>query len=165
MQYLFTTEYPQSKLDEIVGYLLGPRLWVPSTDYPDFYDWAQKAHEELRRDLKRALVGFSHGEIAGVIIYQRHKQNASLLEMKNLTVRPDHQGRYIASFLLRNAEVEGAREFRSRAVVCDAKASNAGIHSFLLRHHYRPSGCDDIYRLGGGRDVLYRKAIEPSLEF
>ncbi len=159
MQYLFTNEYPLSKLDEIVAYLLGPRLWIPRTDYPDFGDWSQKAHEDLKKERKRALVALSGANIVGAAIYQRHKTDHDALEIKNLTVRPDERGRYIASFLMRNAEIEGRRDFKVRRVLCDAKRTNAGIRWFLLKHRYVIAGAADLYRLGSGDDIVYQKDL------
>ena len=159
MDVRFTNEYSVARLDEITAYLMGPRLWIPHGDYPDFTDWAQKVYTELKNDTKRALLALQHGVIVGATIYQRHKKYSDAVEIKNLTVRPDMQGRYIASFLLRNTEIEGAREFASRAVYCDAKAHNRAIRSFLFKHHYRALGKEDLYTLGAGDDVLYRKVL------
>ena len=86
MDFKFTNNYPISRLDEIVSYLLGPRLWIPNTDYPDFLDWAQKVHGELKKDVKRALIALSENNVVGVAIYQRHKKYKDTLEIKNLTV-------------------------------------------------------------------------------
>ncbi len=169
MTFQFTNEYPVSRLDEIVSYLMGPRLWIPHGDYPDFLDWADRVHRELKHDNKRALVAFSSGggsafggqnnEIVGVAVYQRHKAHDDTLEIKNLTVRPDKRGRYIASFLLRNAEIEGAKDFKSKRIICDAKAKNFEIKSFLLKNHYRILAKDDLYRKNGGEDLIYSKTI------
>jgi len=159
MDFKFTNEYSNSKIDEIVSYLLGPRLWIPQIDYPDFFDWADKAHKELKMNNKRALVAFSGSNIVGVTIYQRHKKFKDALEIKNLTVRPDMQGRYIASFLLRNSEVEGARDFHSKYILCDAKAHNYAIRLFLLRNKYEILSKSDLYSIGSGDDLIYRKNI------
>ena len=160
MDFKFTNEYPVSRLDEAVSFLSGPRLWIPQNDYPDFLDWAQKTHNELKSDVKRAIIALSRNNIIGVVIYQRHKKDKSSLEIKNLTVRPDARGRYIASFLLKNAEVEGAQEFHPEFITCDAKAKNLKIMYFLLRHHYKIAGKDDLYRLNSGEDVVYKKRLD-----
>ena len=159
MHFTFTNEYPASRVDEIVSYLVGPRLWVPSSDYPDFLDWAERSHRALVQGSKRAVIALTSGDVAGVIIYQRHKQHRDALELKNLTVRPDLHGRHIASFLLRNAEIEGAREFNSRLVVCDAKAKNFAICRFLLSHHYTIAARRDLYTLDSGVDLVYHKPM------
>lgn len=157
MNFKFTTEYPDSKIDEIVSYLLGPRLWIPQVDYPDFNDWAQKAHTELKKNQKRAVIALSGNEVVGVTIYQQHKKYEDALEIKNLTVRPDQRGRYIASFLLRNSEIEGQRDFKSKYVLCDAKVKNLPIMFFLQRNKYNIVGKTDLYNLQSGEDVIYRK--------
>lgn len=160
MDFHFTNEYPAARLDEIVHYLLGPRLWIAAASYPDFADWAQRAHVELGSERKRALLACSGTDIVGVVVYQRHKQRADALEIKNLTVRPDQRGRYLASFLVRNAEIEGVREFPVACVVCDAKADNAPIRKFLLRQRYAVVGRADLYDKGAGDDLIYEKRLE-----
>ena len=159
MDFRFTNEFAPSKIDEIVGFLMGPRLWIPHADYPDFLDWAQKVHEQLKAEAKRAIVALEHGQVVGAAVYQRHKTDADALELKNLTVRPDKRGRYLASFLVRNMEIEGAAEFKSVRVVCDAKAGNFGIRMFLERQRYRVIGRQDLYGIGGGQDLIFRKEL------
>lgn len=163
MDFRFTTEYPLSRLDEIIAYLLGPRLWTPPTDYPDFADWAEKAYQELRKETKRAIIALYQNQLVGVVVYQRHKRLHEALELKNLTVRPDQRGRCVASFLIRNAEVEGSKEFGVTRILCDAKASNFGVRLFLLRHRYRIVTEADLYCLGAGDDIVYRKELHPLL--
>jgi len=159
MDFKFTNNYPVSRLDEIVSYLLGPRLWIPSTDYPDFLDWAEKVHGELKKDAKRALIALSENNVVGVTIYQRHKKYKDALEIKNLTVRPDMRGRYIASFLMRNTEIEGQREFGSKYALCDAKANNYPVRLFLMKHRYKIIREEDLYELGSGKDIVYQKNL------
>jgi len=159
MNFVFTNEYKASRLDEIVTYLIGPRLWIPQTDYPDFLGWADRAHGELRTESKRAMLAFSHGDIVGVTIYQRHKKYRDALEIKNLTVRPDMRGRYIASFLLRNTEREGAKDFSSKYVLCDSKADNYAVRAFLFQQKYSILGKHDLYSYKSGEDLVYRKNL------
>lgn len=159
MNLHFTNEYPASCLDEIVGYLLGPRLWIPRIQYPDFDEWLHKSFIELKNEQKRAMVALSGNDIAGVALYQRHKKDPRALEIKNLTVRPDMRGRYIASFLLRNVEIEGARDFNSSHIVCDAKADNLPIQTFLVRHRYEALKREDLYQKGAGHDIIYKKKL------
>lgn len=136
MEVLFTSERTVRMADEIVDYLLGPRLWIPQADYPDFEGWVQKVHGQLKREEKRALVGIARGRVVGAVVYQRHLALPGALEVKNITVRPDLQGRHVASFLLRNAEVEGRRDYGSSVI-----------------------GVSDLYGLRAGEDVLFRKRL------
>jgi ribosomal protein S18 acetylase RimI-like enzyme len=163
MDFRFTNEHPDSRTDEIVSYLLGPRLWIPQAHYPDFEDWLGRAHRELKSERKRALTAMTGaGEIVGVVLYQRHKTDAGTVEIKNLTVRPDVRGRYLASFLVRNAEVEGLAEYAgARRVVCDAKADNVPIRLFLLKQGYRLAARADLYGLSAGEDMVFEKPLLP----
>ena len=147
--------------DEIVDYLLGPRLWIPEADYPDYGDWVQKVWSQLKREEKRALIGVSAGRMVGAVVYQRHRALPYALEVKNITVRPDLQGRRVASFLLRNAEVDGARDYGSSEVLVDAKVRNTAVRAFLARNGYSVARVLDLYGLRAGDDVLFRKPVSP----
>ncbi len=160
MDIRFTNILPASRLDEIVAYLQGPRLWMPRGHYPDYDDWLHRVHGELCSERKRAIVAIDGGEIVGAVIYQRHKQDPGALELKNLTVRPDARGRYIASFLARNLEIEGLRDFPGvRRILCDAKRENVPIRWFFLRHRYVIAGSLDLYGLGAGEDLVFEKPL------
>ena len=159
MDYGFTTGESIRRADEIVDYMRGPRLWVPRTDYPDYEDWLHRAHAQLRREEKLAVVALSSGRVAGVVLFQGHRGFPGVLEVKNITVRPDLRGRHFASFMLRNAEVEGGRQLGCRQATVDAKAGNEGVRRLLLREGYRPSRTEDLYGLGAGDDVVYSKRI------
>lgn len=159
MEVTFTTERTWARADEVVDYLRGPRLWVPKIDYPDFDDWIAKVHAQLKSEEKRAVLAFVGGVVAGAVVYQRHQTRSDTLEVKNLTVRPDVQGRFFASFLMRNAEVEGASDYGIRSVVVDAKARNLAIRAFLHKNGYQALGVEDLYGRGAGEDVVYSKRL------
>lgn len=159
MKFTFTNNFPISRVDEVVSYILGPRLWILSRDYPDILNWAEKAHQELKRQSKRVMVALDHNQIIGATVYQCHKQKPGALELKNITVRPEARGRYIASFLLRNTEIEGQRDFGSSHILLDTKATNFAIRFFLTKHRYQRLEQLDLYRLGAGEDVVYRKDL------
>lgn len=159
MRIVFTSEESWSRADEIADYLLGPRLWIPENDYPDYADWVERTREQLRQESKRAIVARSGGTVIGAAVYQRFRKDPRVLEVKNITVRPDFHGRHVASFLVRNAEVEGARDFGSVSVRIDAKASNVGVRRLLLGAGYLPGSPADIYGLGAGPDVVYTKPV------
>lgn len=157
MDFRFTTDESVRRADEVADYLRGPRLWIPRTDYPDFEEWLSRAHSQLKREEKRAVLALDSGRIAGVVLYQEHRGLPGVLELKNISVRPDVRGRHFAAFMLRNAEVEGVRDFGTRSVVVDAKSGNRGIRSLLLGAGYRPSSVIDLYGLDSGKDVVYSK--------
>jgi N-acetylglutamate synthase-like GNAT family acetyltransferase len=162
VHFTVTTDETLRRADEIVDYLRGPCLWIPRLDYPDFDRWTERVHAQLKSEAKRAVVTLSGGNVVGAVIYQRHEVEEAI-EVKNVTVRPDQQGRYVASFMLRNAEIEGATDFGVGRVIVDAKAKNLAIRSFLLKSGYRPVTTTDLYGLGAGADILYEKAVSTCL--
>ncbi len=159
VDFTFTSD-AGNRTDELVDYLRGPRLWIPHEHYPDFDDWLERVHVQLKSEEKRALVALSHHSVVGAVIYQKHKTVPGSLEIKNLTVRPDMRGRFIASFLFRNAEVEGAADFDVDSVLIDAKDSNQAIRALLFQQGYRIQCTEELYGLGAGRDVVYGKRIQ-----
>jgi ribosomal protein S18 acetylase RimI-like enzyme len=157
MLITFTSDESWKRAEEITEHLRGPRLWIPRTDYPDLEAWTEKVCAQLRREEKRAMVAIVGGSVVAAVVYQRKGGSGKALEVKNISVRPDQRGRHIASFLLRNAEIEGARDFGTSRVVVDAKARNLEVRSFLTRNGYVPKEVSDLYGLGAGEDVTYLK--------
>lgn len=159
---LRVTDRLEGRLDAVLGFLEGPRLWIPRADYPDFVDWLHKAHGELRSGAKRAVVALERQEVLGSVIYQPHRALRGVLELKNISVRPDARGRLLASFLLRQAELAG-QAMGLTTVLVDAKARNEGIRRFLLSQRFRTAGTTDLYGLGAGDDVVYTKVLRSRL--
>lgn len=143
----------------ILDFLHGPRLFVPATDYPDYHDWLERIEPELATGTKRHMACRWNGALAGIIVWQRHKRNPALLELKNLTVRPEFSRRHVGSFLLRQAEAEGQQEFGSLAVVCDAKQRNRAVLSFLAHSGYQARTIANLYDLGTGADVVMHRQL------
>jgi ribosomal protein S18 acetylase RimI-like enzyme len=162
MEYRITNEFPESKLDHVISTALAPRLWVPRGSYPDEFDWAEKAYEESRIGVKRHMVLFDHEQIVGTVIYQRHKTEPHVLEIKRFSIEPSARGRDLASALLTNTEIEGMREFGTTVVRGDSKMKS-GINGFLIRKGYRRIGIDDLYALGAGEDNVWEKPLGPRL--
>lgn len=157
MDFHFTTEQTLRRADELADYLRGPRLWIPSCHYPDFDEWLERALGALRSESKRAVIALSSGSIVGAVVYQKHRAIPETLEIKNITVRPDARGRHIADFLLRQAEIEGSRDFAARRIVADAKRDNVPIRAFLIRCGYAAVDTVDLYGLQAGLDMMYEK--------
>ena len=160
MLIVFTSEETVRRVDQLLDYLRGPRLWIPSVDYPDFDGWLVRAYTQLKTEAKRALIALSGQAIVGAVLYQRHRLEVDAVEIKNITVRPDQRGRYVASFLLRNAEVEGAADFAARRALVDSKRRNIAMCRHLERNGYQVRSVLDLYGLGAGDDVLFEKPID-----
>jgi ribosomal protein S18 acetylase RimI-like enzyme len=163
--FRFTNEHRLGASGEIVGFLEKPRLWIPNTsDYPDHFDWLAKVGTQLEGEQKRAMVAYYAGDIVGAVVYQRHLSEPTTLEIKNISVSPTAQGRYVGSFLLRNTEIEGTQhDFPGcNRIVFDTKTTNTGIVAFGMRHGYRLAGIEDLYRLGAGEDAIFAKSVTPA---
>jgi ribosomal protein S18 acetylase RimI-like enzyme len=160
MHLTVTNESSIARADEVVDFLRGPRLWIPQEQYPDFDDWLSRVHIQLKGEDKRAMLAIEKGRVIGAVVYQRHRTSPDILELKNISVRPEASGRCIASLLVRNAELEGMRDFPGvTGAIVDAKADNIGIRLFLLRHAYRVVGVEDLYGLNAGQDLVFRKPL------
>jgi ribosomal protein S18 acetylase RimI-like enzyme len=156
---VFTNEHGSTRTDEIVDHLRRPRLWIPQADYPDYDTWLERVHQQLCREDKQAMVAIESTRVVAAIVYQRHKELPNVLEVKNISVKPEARGRLVASFMLRNVEVEGARGLNASRIVIDAKKDNVGVRLFLLQHRYVPITTTDLYSLGAGQDVVFEKHI------
>lgn len=155
----FTNEHDTASAGNVIDVLKRPRLWIPTTDYPDYPLWLDKVEAELDTQAKRAMLAYSGTEPVGVVLYQRHKEQSDTVEIKNISVSPDVRGRYFGSFLLRNVEAEalGSDFPTCSKMVVDTKLSNFDMINFLLKHRYRPTLITDLYRLGGGEDIVLTK--------
>ena len=161
MDFVFTNEGIDSRADEVCAFLSGPRLGIPVTDYPDYQRWLEKVHHQLKTEDKRALVCLRSGNVIGVALYQLHKDVMGTLEIKNISVRPDARGRFIANFFLRNVEIEGQVDYGLlQQVIVDIKAANLQMLRLLGRHQYSEIGRVDLYGLGAGEDIILRKPLE-----
>lgn len=143
----------------VIDFLLGPRLLVPDTDYPDFKDWLERSESEVASGSKRHMACWWNFELVGLVIWQRHKQSPNWLEIKNLTVRPIVNGRLVGSFLLRQAEIEGKAEYNSEVAVCDAKQANQAVTSFLTARHYHALGTTHLYNPKFGKDLIFMRQL------
>jgi ribosomal protein S18 acetylase RimI-like enzyme len=83
------------------------------------------------------------------------------LEIKNISVDPEAEGRYIGSFLLRNSEIEAAKvDFPDiEHVTIDTKRTNQGMVEFLLDHGYQLQEVTDLYGTGTGLDAVFTKSL------
>lgn len=155
MNFTFTSDIDKIR---IIKFLAGPRLWIPRSSYPDYLDWLDKVNFEIEHGIKRALSCYSNKELVGVAVFQRHKTIPKFLELKNLTVMPEISRRFVASFLIRNVEVEAHGQYTH--IICDAKKDNIIIHEFLTRNRYKTVANMDLYGLKAGTDNIYLKELK-----
>ena len=158
MDFRFTSEHRPSEIGNIIKFLSGSRLWVPSTDYPGHQNWLDKAYEEMRSGVKQPISADYNGCRAGAIVIQAHKQILRYGEIRNVTLDPSVWGRHVAQFLVINAEFLSAELFGSEYMIADAKATNRHIRRLLLSLGYEIMGVSDLYTWGRP-DITYVKKI------
>ncbi len=160
MEFLVTNEKTVQKVDEIIDFLKGPRLYIPNTTYSGHTTWLEhKAYPQLKNGAKLATVCFDKSLVSGVVIYQEHPTLKNTVEIRNITVRPTSRGRLFGSFLLRNTELEAKYCLGAKELVIDCKLQNANMMQFLLRNGYMVKQVVDLYKVGDGMDVVFSKKI------
>lgn len=161
-EFRITNEHSSSEVGNVIGLMERPRLWVPETDYPDYYEWLQKTEAQVNSGKKRAMLAYSGREPVGTVVYQQHENRPNTVEIRNISVSPDMRGRYIGSFLLRNTEVDAINEDfpECNQVMVDTKITNTDMIAFLLRHGYQLEEITDLYGLSAGQDAVFTKPLK-----
>ncbi len=139
-----------------------PRLWIPTKiDYPDYDEWLLKVEAQIAAGEKRAMLARHNGKGVGAIVYGIHKAQPNSVDIRNVSIAPDSRGRYVGSFLLRNAEIEaiGIDFPDTESIFVDTKPANTEMLAFLGSHGYQQVAISDRYGLGTGPDVILEKSI------
>ena len=159
---LFRNEHKESELGNVCDVLTRPRLWVPtSLDYPSHGEWVEKVEAQLGNGQKRAMLAYRGNVPIGVCVYQRHPNIPGAIEIKNLSVTPDAQGRYIGAFLLRNTELEGTQNDFPECYILigDTKITNLEMINFLIGQGYFPQEITDLYKTDTSLDITLTKTL------
>lgn len=161
-EFRFTNEHRPSEAGKVASVLARPRLWIPTKqDYPDFDTWLMKTEAQIAGNNKRAMLSYAGSQPVGAVIYQRHETLPNTISIRNISVSPDSQGRYIGSFLLRNTEIEASQHDFPECtdVIVDTKITNSHMINFLVAHGYRVDEVADLYGLNAGLDAVLVKSI------
>lgn len=163
LEFRFSNEPSAAHTDAVANRLIQPRLWIPHGDYPGHMEWRDKALADVEAGKKRAMVAFWGSEPVGLVVYQRAPDRPAVLEIKNISVEPAVRGRHVASFLLRQTEIEGAVDFPGVThATGDTKMTNLGIMHFLLRQDYslsRPMHVETNYAQTNTPDIVFTKSL------
>lgn len=164
LDFRFTDNTNSIGINTITHLLEGERLWMTKADYPGHEAWIEKITHEIEQNKKHVIVAWSSFQPVGVVVYQKHKSLPQTLEIKNLTVLPQAKGRYVASFLLRNAEIEGSTNHYSDIthVITDTKLANQAVIAFAQAQHYKVTQIKNIdtnFTHNGELDVVLSKSL------
>ena len=125
-------------------------------DYPDYFEWLQKCKRELELGYKKAFyVTNSNGEIIGSIIFQPHKKESSVLEIKNLRIHPLHEHRGLGSVLESSVELY-AKENDFQKIQCDVRQENPVLF-FMQKRGYRVKSKERLY--GALEEIVLQKDV------
>lgn len=113
-------------------------------DYPDYFVWLEKCKRELELGYKKAIYSTNFdGRIIGSAIFQPHKQEKGVLELKNLRVDSSCEQQGIGSLLISSMELY-AQEKRFKRILVDTHQGNLGIE-FLQKRGYNIEAQESLY--------------------
>lgn len=113
-------------------------------DYPDYFQWIEKCRSELQLGYKHSFYATnSGGQVIGSIIFQPHKQDKQILELKNLRVGLQFEQQGIGSLLEALTELY-AKEQGYKRIQGDAHPENSVI-DFMKKRGYRIEAQESLY--------------------
>lgn len=127
--YRFHELEDTSQLRQLVAFMAAQDL-----RYPRYDEWVQRAETELDEGTKRAIIA-TDGKIIGNAVWQTHKVNASLLELKNLRIDSRLRGRGFARFMLRQVTIAGRKQGYA-GIMCDLREDHPGVTGLLQQEGY-----------------------------
>ncbi len=131
MDFRFRDAQTRRDLQRLTDFLISQDL-----GYPSYVQWVERARAEIESGWKNVVLAFCEGYLVGDLISQPHKEIPRFLELKNMRVDPRFRNRYIARFMLRQAELDfGAGK---DAIICDAPANQPEIIEFMESCGYSP---------------------------
>lgn len=68
-------------------------------DYPNYVVWLDKCKQQLETGDKKAFYATNKDSIIGSVIFQRHKEESSVLEVKNFRVSEKYSKKGVGSAL------------------------------------------------------------------
>lgn len=128
--------------------------------YPKYDEWVQRVEAELFSGQKRAALAYSCGVLVGDVIWQPHKQLPRVREIKNLRVSPKARGRYLAQFLLRQAECEDRQDYD--ALIGDVRENQPSVIRFMQSMGYQAVAKLNLYEENQREVVLFKDCSPPA---
>lgn len=114
-------------------------------DYPRYDEWLKKCKRELELGYKTGFyITNNQGCIIGSVIFQPHKKDKSILEIKNLRVFPQYQRRGVGSKLLTETE-KYARKKGFLKMQVDTHSDNQQLVKFLVRKGFNIETREHLY--------------------
>lgn len=144
----------------VVDHLRQPRLWIPTEeDYADHGEWLEKVEAELVGDRRHALMATFGKIVVGAIVFRPEPHDPKTIGIRNISINPDYEGRYVGAFTLRNTEYAARESYpEAKRIIIDTKTTNHAMISFLESQHYLPEEIIDLYQ-SGKPDIVLAKHL------
>lgn len=152
-------------IDAAASLLVQPRLWIPdqSRDYPGHLEWRDKALSEIESTKKVAMVAFWGSDEVGVCVYQRHPEEPTRVEIRNLSIEPSARGRGLAPFVLRQVECEAPIDFPgATTLIADTKRTNDEMVRFAIGQGFTVQAIttlDSTFAHNNIEDIVFSKVL------
>ncbi|MFA4952891.1 MAG: GNAT family N-acetyltransferase [Candidatus Pacearchaeota archaeon] len=127
---IFTTDSSE-KINQICEYIESFDL-----DYPNYKTWVAKCKNELISNYKKCFFVEKNKKIIGSIIFQPHKKEKNILEIKNFRVSLEHREEGIGSRLYNETE-RYARERGFKIIQIDTHENNQELIEFLIKKSFK----------------------------
>jgi len=125
--------------------------------YPNYNEWVKKCKKELESDYKKAFYYKKNSEMNGVIIFQPHKKEKSILEVKNFRVSSVNKKEGVG-LKLYNFMEEYAKKQNFRIIQSDTH--NNEMIDFLLKKGFKIIGKETLYSPSQTETILQKNLEE-----
>jgi len=125
-------------------------------DYPGYLDWLEKCKRELELGCKKAFAYFAKDQIVANIIFQRHKKDPLVLELKNGRVDEGYSGRGVFRKLIDEVENYAKNEGFKR-IVGDCHIENVEVIQVLEKLGFRVESAEKLYEKTRVESVLAKE--------
>ncbi len=126
-------------------------------DYPDYDGWIKKCKKELEYGYKKSYYYKKGLEIGGVIIFQPHKKEKNILEMKNFRVSPANKNGGIGLDLYNSVEQYAKKQ---NFKIIQGDTHNNEMINFLLKKDFKIIEKETLYSPSQIETILQKNLSE-----
>lgn len=160
IDFRLTDEMNPRNTARVIDHLREERLWIPTAkDYSSHNEWLEKTETRLTTGKAHALLATFGRIAAGAIVFRLEPDDPETIGIRNISINPDYEGRYVGAFTLRNTEHAIRESFpEAKRIIVDTKTTNLDMIAFLESHHYSPEEIVDLYQ-SGKPDIVLSKPL------
>lgn len=157
MRFNYSMRSVEDKIDlmDLKGF-----IELQDLQYPRYFDWVDKTVVQLELGIKKAILCFEQGSLVGDIIYQPHQEISRFRELKNIRIHSKVRGRGVASFLLKQVEIDDVDSID--ALIVDARKNATDMNDFLTYSGFMPIIGASLYD-SNEEEIVYLKPIKKGI--